>query len=94
MKNFSINGQELIILRLIALGYMDKEISYKMKIPVRTINSWVYNLRKKFGIDRTQGNARILLIRRAIWYKVILPMPVQKVYILKDIGVPIGLGQR
>lgn len=51
-----LTSRELLVVYLIAKGYSDAEISYKMKISAHTVRSYVHNILKKLDA-RNRTNA-------------------------------------
>lgn len=57
-----LSGQELVIARMIAEGYMSKEIADKIKVSKKTIDYHRTNIRKKLGL-KSEDNLKMAIIQ-------------------------------
>ena len=55
--SFGMSSRETEVLRLVALGYTDKEIADDLHIGIRTANSHVSNILRKLGVERRRQAA-------------------------------------
>ena len=55
----SLSGREVEVLRLLALGHTNREISRQLSFSLSTIKNYVQGIFEKLGVsDRTQAAAR------------------------------------